>query len=207
MSRKLLLAPFCLLLLASPALGDPVVGPTPVAGWGNDCTNWITYSDPFNSGPLCYDPLAGGGGAGWMTCPSGDPVVWPPLDIELWIEMECTFYWDETHVQIHRYADYSDFVVYLDGGSSCNNGQYIITTPPTDPGTLDYLPFVQDMFGRTGASYGTNIPLTWEASLNGGPYEPMIDLPDDPEPGVTSKYFLVPLCENYWRVKITGDIA
>ncbi|MBE9505426.1 MAG: hypothetical protein IMY84_01305 [Chloroflexi bacterium] len=208
MSRRILLAPLCLLLLAGPALCDPVVGPTPPSGWGHDCTNWITYSDPWVSNPLIYEWPSAGGGDGWLDCTTGVQVVWPDLNIEMWIEMECTFYWDETHVQIHRYADYSDVVMYLDGGSSCNNGQYIITTPPTALGTLDFLPFVVDMFGRDKTASGaTDIPLTWEASLNGGAYAPMIDLPDNPDPGITSKYFLVPLCDNYWRVRITGDLA
>ena len=207
MSRIILLAPLCVLLMVGPALGDPPVGPIPPGGWGTDCTNWIAYSDPWVSQPLCYNPTLGGGGDGWVDCSTGEQVIWPDLNIELWIEMACTFYWDETHVQIHRYDNYNDFVIYLDGGSSCNNGQYIITTPPTALGSLDYMPFIQDMFNRTGPSFGTDIPLTWEASLNGGAFAPMIDLPDNPEPGITSKYFLVDLCDNYWRVKITGDIA
>jgi hypothetical protein len=138
---------------------------------------------------------------------TNEQVLWPSLNIEMWIEMECVFWWDATHVQIHRASDYNDFYIYLEGGSCCNNGQYIITTPPTAVGNLDYLPFQEDMFGRTGAAYGTDIPLTWEASLNGGPYEPMIDLPDNPEPGITSKYFLVPLSCNDWVVRILVDMT
>ncbi len=203
MSSKVFLAPLLVLLLAGAAFGDPVVGPIPPAGWGRDCTQWMTYTDPWNSGELCYDPLMGGGGDGWIDCATNAQVIWPALNIEMWIEMECIFWWEATHVQIHRASDYSDFEIFLHGGSMCNNGQYIITTPPTAVGSLDFLPFVQDMFGRTGPTYGTDIPLTWDVSINGGPYEPMLDL-DDP-PG--AKYFLVDLCDNYWTVRITGDVV
>jgi hypothetical protein len=207
MSRRILVVTVGLLLVAGTAFGDAVVGPTPPAGWGRDCTQWMTYTDPWNSGELCYDPDMGGGGDGWIDCVTNEQVLWPSLNIEMWIEMECVFWWDATHVQIHRASDYNDFYIYLEGGSCCNNGQYIITTPPTAVGNLDYLPFQEDMFGRTGAAYGTDIPLTWEASLNGGPYEPMIDLPDNPEPGITSKYFLVPLSCNDWVVRILVDMT
>jgi hypothetical protein len=203
MSSKVFLVPLCVLLMAGVAFGGTPVGPTPPAGWGRDCTQWMTYTDPWDSGELCYDPNMGGGGDGWIDCATNAQVIWPDLHIEMWIEMECVFWWEETHVQIHRASDYSDFVIYLDGGSACNNGQYIITTPPTALGSLDYLPFIEDMFGRTGPSHGTDIPLTWEVSINGGAYEPMQDLADPPG----SKYFLVDLCDNYWRVKITGDVV
>jgi hypothetical protein len=207
MLRNLLIFVALLAFLPMVAMADAVVGATPPSGWGQDCTQWITYTDPWNSGELCYDPSAGGGGDGWIDCDTKAQVNWPSLDIELWIEMECVFHWNATHVQIHRASDYSDFEIYLSGGSCCNNGQYIITTPPTATPSLDVLPFVQDMFGRTGSTYGTDIPLTWEANLNGTGFQPMIDLPDNPAVGITSKYFLVPLSCNDWVVRITGDIV
>ncbi len=206
MSRYFLWIPVCLLLLAGPVVADPVVGSTPPGGWGRDCTQWMEYSDPWESAQLCYDPLMGGGGDGWIDCETDEQVIWPDLDIELWIEMECVFHWDATHIQIHRAADYSNFTILLPGGSCCNNGQYIITTPPFTQPDLDFLHFQEDMFGRTGPDYGTDIPLTWEYSLNGQPWELMGDLVDDP-PGYTSKYFLVPLSCNNWVVRIIGDIV
>jgi hypothetical protein len=209
MSRYLILAVGIVFLFSGLALADAVVGPTPTAGWGHDCTQWIQYSDAWASGELCYDPDLGGGGDGWVDCATNAQVVWPSLDIELWIEMECTFYWNATHVQIHRASDYSDIVIELAGGSCCNNGQYIITTPPSALGSLDNLPFVEDMFGRTGPDYGTDISLTWEWDVAGDGlgFQPMTDLPDNPAAGITSKYFKVPLSCNDWIVRITGDVV
>jgi hypothetical protein len=170
------------------------------AGWGRDCTNWMSYSDPWASGEMCYDPLGGSGGEGWRLCSTGGPVVWPGLDIELWIEMECAFTWNATHVQIHRASNYDNFVVTFSGTSACNQAQYIITTPPTAVGSLATLPFMQDMFGHTA---GTGIPLTWEYSRDGSPWAPMSDLTDPPG----SKYFLVGPCDHSFCIKVVGDIA
>jgi hypothetical protein len=188
-----------LMLIAGTALADPIVGPTPPMGWGQDCTNWITYTDPWTSNHLCYDPTLGAGGAGWRDCVTGVQVVWPGLDIEMWIEMECLLHWDATHVQIHRASDYADFYIYFTGTSACNNGQYLIVTPPTGLATgLTVLPFVVDMFGRTGPTYGTDIPLTWEVSIDGGAYGPMV-------PDGDNLMFLVDLCDHYFTVRVLVD--
>ncbi|MCK4546882.1 MAG: hypothetical protein KAW17_05485 [Candidatus Eisenbacteria sp.] len=198
MSRIILLAPLCLLLMVGLAFG---YNATPPGGWGTDCTNWITYSIPWVSNPLCYDPVLGAGGEGWRDCVTNVQVEWPALDIELWIEMECTLWWDESFVDIHRYADYSDVVLYFHGGSCCNNGQWIITTPPTALGNLDFLPFQEDMFGRTDPAYGTDIPLTWDVNINGTGYVPMVNGSGG------AKQFEVPLSCQYYVIRVIGDIA
>jgi hypothetical protein len=191
------------ILIAGTALADPVVGPTPPGGWGTDCSEWIVYSDPWNSGEMIYDPVLGSGGEGWRVCATATQVVWPSLDIELWIEMECILTWEATHVQVHLASAYDDFYLYFNGTSACNNGQYIITTPPTALGSLGFLPFVEDMFGRTGPTYGTDIPLVWEYSLNGGSWLPMEDLSDPPG----SKYFLVDACDHYFTIRVLVDMV
>ena len=172
---------FCLmlgvLLLTGTALADPVVGSTPAAGWGHDCTNWIEYTDPWVSNHLIYDPNFPGG-AGFMDCITGTHVEWPGLDIEMWVEMECLLTWNATHAKIHRASDYDPFYLYFYGTSACNNGQWIITTPPTaliPPGGtgLTVLPFVDDVLGL-GPTRGTDIPLTWEYNVDGGGFAPMV---------------------------------
>jgi hypothetical protein len=183
--------------------GGNTVAPTdhsPPGGWGWDCTDWIRYSDPWCSAEMLYDPIAGGGGW-WRSCDTGGPVAWPRLSIDLWVEMECALTWSATHAQIHRASDYHDIALTFCGTSRCNNGQYIMITPPTASGSLDYLPFVQDMFGRTTA--GADIPLTWTYSLDGGPWAPMMDLADHPG----SKYFLVDACDHFLYIRVTGDVS
>lgn len=197
---KYLIPISAMLLIAVAAYADPV-GPIPPGGWGTDCSNWITYSDPWVSAHLIYDPLLGAGGEGFRDCLTSERVVWPGLDIEMWIEMECLLTWDATHVQIHRASDYEDFYLYFNGTSACNNGQWIITTPPTAVGSLNNLPFEKDMFDRTGPTYGTDIPLTWEYSLDGAGYLPMVDGTDG------AKQFEVGLCDHFFTIRILVDVA
>jgi hypothetical protein len=193
----LLLVPAVILAFAGMVAGDAQY--PPALGYGYDCTNWEQYSDPWSSGEIIYDPLGAGGGAAWLVCPGcTEYVTWPPLDIELWIEMECVLTWDETQVDIHRASDYEDFYLYFDGTSACNNGQYIITTPPSG-GSLDVLPFVEDIFGRT-TGYGTDIPLTWEVSVDGGAWTALTDDEGD-------KYFLVDACDHSFRIRVLVDMA
>jgi len=186
------------LVLAVPVQADanPLQGPIPLAGWGHDCTNWITYSDPWTSGEMCYDPNYSGGD-GWMLCSTDSAVVWPGLDIELWIEMECAFTWDHTHAQIHRASLYDDIYLSFNGTSACNNGQWIITNPPAG-GDLDSLRFVDDVLGL-GPTRGTAIPLTWEYSLDGAGYLPMI-------PDGENFMFSVPLCDHYFTIRVRLDV-
>jgi len=202
MSRVFTLVPLCLMLMAGTAFGTVPNGSVPPVpgGWGNDCTQWINYYNEWDSGEMCYDPDLGSGGAGWRVCSTGGPVVWPPLSIELWIEMECLIHWYQTEAQAHRASDYSDLELIFCGYSKCNNGQWIITTPPTG-GSLATLPFVEDMFHRTGPAYGTNIPLTWWYSVDGSDWAPMVD-------GTAgAKQFQVGLCDHNWCVKVVGDIV
>ena len=202
MLRYLIVLSVIVLLLPVIALADAVIGPTPPGGWGTDCSNWITYGDPWVSNHLIYDPLMGGGGDGFRDCVTGAQVVWPGLDIEMWVEMECLLTWDATHAKIHRASDYADFYLYFHGTSACNNGQWIITTPPTAlvaTTGLTVLPFVEDMFGRT-IGYGTDIPLTWEYQLDGsGTWLLMEDGTDG------AKQFEVGLCDHNFDIRILVD--
>ena len=192
--RYLIIA--ALLTLPVLLLAQSGASPPPVSGGWGDCTNWMTYSVPWASGELCYDPDLGAGGEGFKDCATGAAVIWPGLDIELWIEMECILTWDRTEVDIHKMSDYAPFYLYFNGTSACNNGQVIITTPPDALGSLAVLPFVEDMFGRSGSDYGTDIPLTWEYSLGGAAYLSM-----DPGTGGAMQ-FSVPLCDQFFTIRV-----
>jgi hypothetical protein len=116
----------------------------------------------------------------------------------MWVEMECLLHWDATHVQIHRASDYADFYIYFSGTSACNNGQYLIVTPPTGLATgLNFLPFVDDVLGR-GPTYGTDIPLTWEVNIDAGGYQAMV-------PDGDNLMFLVDACDHYFTVRVLVD--
>jgi len=115
--------------------------------------------------------------------------------------MECAFTWDATHVQIHRASDYSSFYIQFHGTSSCNAAQYIITTPPDDPGSLNFLPFVEDVLGRTGLVYGTDIPLTWEYRIDGGPWQVM------PEAYNGKKWFTVDECDHDMDIRVGVEMV
>lgn len=179
-----------------------IVVPTdhaPPGGWGTDCTDWIRYSDPWCSGEMLYGSPGAGAGA-WQSCQTGAPIAWPGLSIDLWVEMECALTWDATHAQVHRASDYADLVITFCGTSRCNNGQCVVATPPAAVGSLEHLPFVEDMFGRTTG--GPDIPLNWDYNLDGGAYEPMSDLADPSG----SKYFTVGACDHTFCIRVTGDL-
>lgn len=173
-------------------------GPVPPSGWGYDCDNWIVYDTPWASGRLCYDPSYPGGD-GWINCATGAQVIWPGLNIELWVEMECVLTWDHTQVRIHRASDYGDFYLYFHGTSACNHGQWIITTAPYDPGNLDFLPFVSRVAGSAQGT-DTDIPLIWEYRIDGGNYQLMVDGDDG------AKQFVVPLCDHNFDIRVFVDM-
>ena len=194
----ILLLPVFILMHTAAGRADDVVGPIPPGGWGTSCENYIEYSDAWSSGEIIYNPLLGAGGEGWVYCSDcSTQVDWPGLDIELWVEMECVLTWDHTHAQIHRASEYSDFYLYFHGTSACNNGQYMIVTAP-DGGTLAVLDFKDDVLGW-GPTRGTDIPLTWAASVDGGAYAPMV-------PDGNDLYFLVDPSNHYFDVRVLVDM-
>jgi hypothetical protein len=177
--------------------------PGPTGHWGHDCGNWVNYTDPWASGWICYDPAAGSGGGGWLNCSDGTHVTWPGLDIQLWVEMECALTWDRTKAQIHRYNNFDDFCLTFDGTSSCNNGQYIITTaaPGAPTNALDFMWFKGDMFGDSPPRTGPNIPAAWTYTMDGsGAYYPMTNDGND-------KYFLVDACDHYFTIAVCLDMV
>jgi hypothetical protein len=189
---------YCLVCLAFLlGLAGTAVAIPPPGGWGHDCGNWITQSDPWASGWICYDPILGSGGDGWRYCSNGQPVAWPGLDIQLWVEMECALTWDYTKAQIHRFNDFNDFCLDFHGTSSCNNGQWIITTAPPG-GRLDQMAFIDDVLGR-GPTYGTPIPASWVYSVDGSGWAPPVQEDND-------LMFEVGACDHAFAIRICFDM-
>lgn len=111
--------------------------------------------------------------------------------------MEFTLQW--TNFQAHRTNDVSPLEIFLDGAISTNTPEiWTLTTVQPRPGHPPNLYFVGDVLGRSGGSYGSNVALSWELSLNGGPFEPMAVLPDN------SICFIFPAGNNTFRVRIGG---
>lgn len=191
-----------LLLIATVPL---VVSATaPPGGWGTDCTNYINTSTPYTSNDLIYDPVAGF----YRDCGSGLEVVWPEFQFDLWIEMEIIVHFDWTQAEIHRASLYSDVTLVVPGYIEQNSGNYIIVRPlGNDPNgrpySLDYMNFIEDIFGRTGIAYGSDIPTTWEYSLTGptGPWSAM-----DPGSGGAYQFLIEEPCHHDFWYRVVMDI-
>ena len=100
-----------------------------------------------------------------------------PPDELIWME----FVLDWTNCQIHRVINDSAIVIILSGNVSSSNSIYWnLNTISPQPGGLPVLYFVNDVLGRTGPEFGTDIPLTWEIALDGGSFNPIMTmLPDN----------------------------
>jgi hypothetical protein len=190
MSRYLLTAIVSIAMIAL-AYGQC---PQPPCQWGQDCECWVEYDNEWGEVEVLLDPCANV----WRQC-DGEPIEWPALDVELWIELECVFYWEYSSVDIHLASCYDDVCVDFYGYSRCNNGVYITVRPPFGQ-TLDELPFVEDVMGRTGPCFGNPIPATWTYSLNGADFEPMNNCYGG------GKRFLSPRCDQFYTIRLCLDI-
>ncbi len=138
---------------------------------------------------------------GFMAAPpdSGDQIPHlgggVPPDELIWME----FALDWTNCQIHRVNTDSAIVIILPGTISSSSRIYWnLHTMSPHPGGFPILYFVNDVLGRTGPEFGTDIPLTWEIALDGGSFNPITILRD--------KTLLVtfPPGNHTFQVRITG---
>lgn len=160
-------------------------------GWGT-CSNEIIYEEPWESPELIWDFE----GNQWVNCDGDAYTEWPDLIIELWVEMECIFEWDETEVDIHRTSNYDDFCVSFDGNSRCNSPVRIYVVP--NGADLGHLTFWGDGFGNfTNSAY--NIPLSWAVRVDGDGWFDLI-----PDPGFA---FCIDRCNHYWELRCCLDMA
>jgi hypothetical protein len=109
------------------------------------------------------------------------------------------FQLDWTSCQIHRVSTDSAIVMILPGTISSSNAIYwnLSNTEPGGDGLAD-LNFTEDIFGRAGPNYGSNIPLVWEIAIDGGP---MTAIPVQPD---NSLLVLFPAGQHNFQVRITG---
>jgi hypothetical protein len=116
-------------------------------------------------------------------------------DDQIWMEFNLEW----TNYQIHRVNDYEPIEIILSGNISGSNtlNWNLSTAHPQSGGQAD-LYFMEDVLGRTGLNYGSNIPLTWEIALDGSPFFPMKILPDN------SISAVFPPGAHTFQVRITG---
>ena len=118
-----------------------------------------------------------------------------PYPYPVWVD----FHLEWTNCQIHRVETDSSIIVTL-GGTISSNSRFIwnLSATSPQPGGLPSLYFVEDIFGRSGRQYGSDIPLRWDISLDGGLMRPMDNLPDG------SLTTLFPAGQHAFQVRITA---
>lgn len=111
--------------------------------------------------------------------------------------LQISFDW--TLCQVHRVNDTSPIEIILPGfvNSNSPNIWNLFASEP-EPNAAPNLYFVEDILGQTGPAYGTDIPLIWEISLDGGTFVPMTLQPDN------TLTTTLPLGPHTFQVRITG---
>jgi len=106
---------------------------------------------------------------------------------------------DWTNYQIHRITNDSEIEIILSGNVTSSNSLFwTLTTASPQPGAPPNLFFIEQAFAGTGSADDADIPLTWEISLNGGPFSPMTIQPDN------SLSVTFPSGSHSFKVRITG---
>ena len=103
--------------------------------------------------------------SGEIPPPRIDEIVPGPITMEFSLE------W--TTCQIHRVSNDGPIEALLSGSVNCTAAIVWSLTNTSQPGEPPILFFTEDIFGRSGSAFGSNIPLTWEIALDGGAFQPM----------------------------------
>ncbi len=144
------------------------------AGWGMQPFTWDAVGGSWSAWGL-YDyqngPDPNSGGDDWVvdwTDPNSPVYIsYDPITLELWIEQYCYSTYEYTSYQWHRLGDQAETVHFIiQGIMQSNNGQWMSLVAGTDP--MTHLIFRHDALGRTGATYGGDIPITWEGRWGTG---------------------------------------
>lgn len=166
--KILMISGALLAAMAAQAVPPPAHGSYP-GGWGMNNTNWETQSGLFTAWGL-YDPLyPPQQGAAWVV--GWDPLTYidyQPITLELWIEMYMLLTYDYTSYQWHRLGDAGETISFVIQGTVQANSELHVSLMPTATEPLDTLYFREDIFGRTGPQYGSNLPITWQGRWGDG---------------------------------------
>ncbi|MCX6641521.1 MAG: hypothetical protein NTW14_13735 [bacterium] len=111
--------------------------------------------------------------------------------------MEFTLNW--TDYSIHRADNYGDIQIILPGSVfSTDPLTWRLTALNSTREGPPHLFFIENILGQSGPASGTDIPLSWEISINGGAFNPMTLLPDNT---LTTTF---PAGPHTFQVRITG---
>jgi hypothetical protein len=132
-------------------------------GWGMNPTNWFEATGSFYAWGL-YDPLHDPlGGDAWVVDWSTTPVTYidyEDISLELWVELYGIMTYHYTSYQWHRLGDTDECIEFIIEGLTKSNHAIQVAIMEADlPPT--HLYFVEDIFGRTGPEYGSDLPITW----------------------------------------------
>jgi hypothetical protein len=163
---KSILALLLIGLLAAPvfASAPPAYGDYQ-AGWGFNPNYWQRNGGECPPALGIFNPETGE----WYLCPNQDPMpetMCQVITVELWIELYAVMtVWDLSH-QFHslgatRGGDYFEFYI---GGTTSANHPLRICMCPGDMFDLNYLMFVEDIFGNYSFNGDADIPLNWAVS-------------------------------------------
>jgi hypothetical protein len=150
------------------------VGPTyefnPATDFGYNCEEWC-WLDPNSSFTITHAIYRPGVCPGFYDC-FNVMILWPIIDVELFIEWEIEFYLAATRVQMHLASYYETFCCDISGQIGTNEPACIILEPAPQSGySLTYMTWETPVApGQTGY----NCPMSWLYSLDGitfGPFD------------------------------------
>jgi len=167
----------------------------PSGGWGHDCSTWTsTGGVGYNLTSACLTTEGT-----FVDCATHIPVVWPGLDIQVWVEAMCWFSWEETAYQVHvaNTETAQDICFVFSGTNSCNIPVNINTEGPGTAGDVGVIPWVSGIGGWNNGSLGGNLEATWQYqyTTGNGPLNPNGWLPYTGQTGHT-RTFQVPECQH-----------
>ncbi len=118
-----------------------------------------------------------------------------PMD-SVWMDFSI----DWTNCQMHRVDDAPIEIILPGTINGSNTLHWNLSAVAPQSGVPPDLYFVEDIMGRTGAVYGSDVPLIWEISLDGGPFTSMTLQPDNT---LTTVF---PPGQHSFQVRITGAL-
>jgi hypothetical protein len=159
-----------------------------LGGWGMNPAVWDEAGGNFSQWGI-YDPTYGGDPLGWVTgsgyfgkykksaSPAYQRCAAPPgisremmcdqISLELWVEAYMILTYESTAYLWHRLGDAGETITFIIEGTTQSNSEiHVSLMPGTDP--LTHLVFVEDIHGRSGSEYGSDIEIDWRGRWGSG---------------------------------------